>query len=159
MGEGFVGRKYHEAVMVEEVMDYLRPSEGKRIVDCTVGGGGHAKGLLRGGAEVLGIDRDGDAIEEAERVLREWGSRVRLVRENFRRLEYVVKAAGWEYVDGVLMDLGVSLHQLEAAERGFSYQRNGPLDMRMDCRECLSAEDVINSVFFVSMEKSLELDG
>ena len=122
--------------MVAEVLEALAPRSDGRYVDATVGLGGHAECLLdaaSGGAELLGIDRDLEALAKARSRLARFGERVRLVHGELRSLKAVVADAGWaDGVDGVLLDLGVSSLQLDSAERGFSFPADGPLDMRMD---------------------------
>jgi len=137
---------YHVPVLVREVMEALRPGPGKRIVDGTLGGGGHARAFLDARAEVVGVDRDGEAIAEAERWASQgsWEGRFRAVRGTFAEVGQAARAAGWETVDGVLLDIGVSSRQLDAAERGFSFRADGPLDMRMDQDAALTAADVVN---------------
>ena len=130
--------------MVAEVLAALGPRPGGRYVDGTVGGGGHAAAILRGstpGGWLFGCDRDGAALEAAAARLAEFGSRFELQRGNFSEL------ADWlepESCDGVLLDLGVSSPQLDWVERGFSFQQSGPLDMRMDTRQPLTAERLVN---------------
>src|SRR5262245_41411322 len=121
---------HHQPVMVEEVTTLLAPERGGLFADCTVGLGGHAEALLqRGGrTRLLGFDRDPQALALAAERLRPFGDRVRLVRARFSELASVL---GGETLDGALADLGVSSLQLEAPERGFSLQHEGPLDMRM----------------------------
>jgi 16S rRNA (cytosine1402-N4)-methyltransferase len=123
---------YHAPVMVEEVMAALRPERGGTYLDGTLGGGGHAEALLtRGpGARLVGVDRDPDALAEAGRRLERFGERVRLVRSPFA---WAVEAAGVGEgtLDGVLLDLGISSHQVDEAERGFTFRAGAPLDMRM----------------------------
>lgn len=122
---------HHQPVMVEEVVTLLAPERGGLFADCTVGLGGHAEALLRRGARarLLGLDRDPQALRVAAERLRPFGERVRLVRARFSEL---AAALGDEPLEGgVLADLGVSSLQLELAERGFSLQHEGPLDMRM----------------------------
>ena len=135
---------FHVPVMLEEVLDVLVWNEGGIYVDGTVGGGGHAEGILeRTTGRLVGMDRDPEAIAEAQRRLAPFGERVELVRARFSEMEEVLKELGIERVDGVLLDLGVSQHQIEDPERGFSYRQDGPLDMRMSmCGP--SAEDVVN---------------
>ncbi|HEV8239259.1 MAG TPA: 16S rRNA (cytosine(1402)-N(4))-methyltransferase RsmH [Thermoanaerobaculia bacterium] len=121
----------HRPVMVEEAVTLLAPERGGLFADCTVGLGGHAEALLRRGerARLLGLDRDPQALALAAERLRPFGERVRLVRARFSELE---AALGEEALEGgVLADLGVSSLQLDSAERGFSLQQEGPLDMRM----------------------------
>jgi len=129
----------HEPVMVREVLDALQPGRGGVFVDCTLGLGGHTAALLEAGAtRVIGIDRDASAIGVARERLAAWGDRVGYVHDDYRGIGAAVRADGRDRVDGVLADLGVSSMQLDA-ERGFSFRRDEPLDMRMDVREPVSA--------------------
>jgi len=111
-----------------------------------VGGGGHSRAILSLGGRVLGLDRDPEAMEEARRNLEEFGDRVILVRENFRQLPRVLEELSLSSVQGILVDLGVSSHQLDDPQRGFSYQKEGPLDMRMDPNIPSTAADLINQM-------------
>jgi len=130
--------------MVAEVLAALAPKPGGRCVDGTIGGGGHAAAILRASTPngwLFGCDRDGAALEAAAMRLAEFGGRLELKRGNFSDL------ADWiepESCDGVLLDLGVSSPQLDWVERGFSFQQSGPLDMRMDTRQPLTAERLVN---------------
>nr|WP_242822457.1 16S rRNA (cytosine(1402)-N(4))-methyltransferase RsmH [Thermaerobacter marianensis] len=135
-------------VLLREVVAYLAPRPGGRYVDGTVGAGGHAAAVLAaagGEAELLGIDRDPAALALAARRLAPFGARVRLVHGNFRGLEQHLEDAGWDAVDGILLDLGVSSMQLDDPSRGFSYQEEGPLDMRMDPSQPVTAADLVNT--------------
>ncbi len=124
----------HQPVLVGEALRFLAPERGGWFVDCTVGLGGHAAELLGRfpDARLLGIDRDGEALEHARRRLREFGSRALLVHGNFHSIDRIVAGAGSGRPAGILADLGVSSLQLDQPERGFSFRRSGPLDMRMD---------------------------
>jgi len=114
-------------------MHYLRPERGGTFVDCTVGLGGHSKALLEAGAtRVIGFDRDVDALARARATLAPWGERVDLVHADYRSLDDLLDRRSVEFVDGALADLGVSSLQFDAEGRGFSFQRDEPLDMRMD---------------------------
>ncbi len=121
----------HEPVLAKEVVEILRPEAGRLLVDCTLGGGGHAALLLERGARVIGIDKDPRALAAAQARLARFGEAFRAVRADFRDAKNVLAALGIAPADGVLADLGVSSPQLDAAERGFSFSRPGPLDMRM----------------------------
>jgi 16S rRNA (cytosine1402-N4)-methyltransferase len=136
----------HEPVLTSEVLQYLAPSQGSLIVDCTVGLGGHARALLDAGASrILGLDRDPDALIEARQVLAPYAERVELVHADYRTLADVLDERGIEGIDGALADLGVSSMQLEAEGRGFSFRRDDPLDMRMDRTTGATAADVVNT--------------
>ena len=131
----------HIPVMLEEVMAALAVREGGHYVDGTLGRAGHAREVIARGGFVLGIDRDEQAIEEVEAQ----GIRGLTVRRgNHSEIERIVNENGWGEVDGVLLDLGVSSPQLDEAGRGFSFMREGPLDMRMDRSSGLSAADLVN---------------
>ena len=133
----------HLPVMVAEVVDVLRPVPAGVIVDATVGAGGHAAALLDALPDhtLIGIDRDDEALTLAGDALARFGDRFELRRANFDEFATVVQ----EPVAGVLFDLGVSSMQIDDAERGFSYRGDGPLDMRADRRQALTAADVVNS--------------
>ena len=123
----------HEPVMEAEVIALLEPSRGGLFVDCTVGLGGHARGLLAGGAtRLIGFDRDPAALAIAAESLEPWRDRVDLVHADYRELPSVLSSRGIDAVDGALADLGVSSMQFDAPGRGFSFRRDEPLDMRMD---------------------------
>ena len=137
----------HEPVLVAEVLAQLAPSRGGTFVDCTVGLGGHARALLDAGAtRVIGIDRDRAAIARAAETLAGYGDRVELVHGDYRGLAGVLDAGGVAGVDGVLADLGVSSMQLDAPDRGFTFRRDEPLDMRMDTTVGPDAAEKLASV-------------
>jgi 16S rRNA (cytosine1402-N4)-methyltransferase len=121
----------HEPVLAKEVLAALRPAPGKLILDGTLGGGGHAGLLLEAGARVIALDKDPRALAAAQARLARWGEAFRAVRGDFRDAGATLNALGIAGVDGALVDLGVSSPQLDVAERGFSFSRPGPLDMRM----------------------------
>ena len=153
----------HAPVLVAETMTLLEPGRGGLFVDCTVGLGGHSRALLEGGAtRVLGLDRDPDALQMARRELAAFGDRVELVHADYRDLERVLDGRGIAAIAGALADLGVSSMQLVAERRGFSFQRDEPLDMRMDrttgpsAAELLAAvdeEDLANVIFQFGEER------
>jgi 16S rRNA (cytosine1402-N4)-methyltransferase len=119
--------------MTSEVLEYLQPSKGGVFADCTVGLGGHTRALCDAGASrVIGIDRDSDALLAARTTLASYAARVELVQSDYRDLDAVLDRLGIPLLDGALADLGVSSMQLDQAGRGFSFQRDEPLDMRMD---------------------------
>jgi 16S rRNA (cytosine1402-N4)-methyltransferase len=136
----------HEPVLLEEVLLALQPAAGRLYVDGTVGGGGHAEAILEAsgpGGRLVGFDRDDWALAAAARRLKRFGDRLELHREPFAGLAKCLAKAS---CDGVLLDLGVSSPQLDEAERGFSFQVEGPLDMRMDRRQPVSAAQLVNEL-------------
>jgi 16S rRNA (cytosine1402-N4)-methyltransferase len=134
-------------VMPREVVALLQPERGGLFVDCTVGLGGHSRALLeRGASRVLGLDRDADALAIARESLADWGDRVELVHADYRDLPRVLDARGIDGVNGALADLGVSSLQLDAADRGFSFRRDEPLDMRMDRTQGPTAAELLRDV-------------
>ncbi|TMK18736.1 MAG: 16S rRNA (cytosine(1402)-N(4))-methyltransferase RsmH [Actinobacteria bacterium] len=149
------GRAPHVPVLADEAIGYLVPEPGTRdgtdggvVVDATLGAGGHAERILDAmgpSGRVLGIDRDDVALAIARERLARFGDRVRFERGNFDDLEYIVRASGWDPVAGVLYDLGVSSMHFDDPARGFSYQHDAPLDMRMDRSQDRTAADVVNT--------------
>jgi len=138
----------HLPVMGREVVELLLPVPAGLIVDCTVGGAGHATLLLEARPDVhlLGLDRDADAVIVARSRLARFGTRAQVVHGGFERLGELVERHGeGKQAMGILMDLGVSSHQLDRPERGFSYRFDAPLDMRMDAKQDLTAADVVNT--------------
>nr|WP_330366008.1 16S rRNA (cytosine(1402)-N(4))-methyltransferase RsmH [Catonella morbi] len=137
----------HIPIMLEEVIEGLDIKPNGIYVDGTLGGGGHsyeiAKRLVSGG-RLIGIDQDEAAIKAAGARLSEFGDRVIIVRSNYAQMVSVLQSLGIEQVDGILLDLGVSSHQLDNAERGFSYMEDALLDMRMDRRQEKTARDIVN---------------
>ncbi len=146
------GGEYHEPVLLRETVELLAPAPGKLFVDGTLGGGGHSGALLEGGASVIGLDQDTEALAFAAGRLKEWSGRLELVHANFRDVEDVLRRLGAGSLDGALLDLGVSSRQLDAPERGFSFQRNGPLDMRMDPLCPVTAADLVNNASGAQLE-------
>lgn len=137
----------HISVMPKEVLHYLSPKQGGTYVDGTLGGSGHSfeiAGRIQPGGRLIGIDQDIDAIENGRIKLAEFGSSVSLVRDTFSNLPEILSGMGIDGVDGILVDLGLSLHQIEKSGRGFSFRKNEPLDMRMDIRRDLTAADIVN---------------
>jgi 16S rRNA (cytosine1402-N4)-methyltransferase len=125
----------HRPVLLEQAVEQLRPRSGGRYVDLTLGAGGHARRILEESSPdglVLGLDRDPQAVSQAQENLKKFGSRLQAVHGRFSQLPHALDRAGWNQVDGMLADLGVSSLQLDNPERGFSLQSRGPLDMRMD---------------------------
>jgi 16S rRNA (cytosine1402-N4)-methyltransferase len=140
---------FHKSVMVQEVIASLRCRAGAVYVDGTVGGGGHAEAILEQTApngRLIGIDADAEALGEAERRLTPFGNRKTLVQGNFADMEQILDGMGIERVDGILLDLGVSSHQLDTAERGFSFTQDAPLDMRMDGSRGIDAGGLVGTL-------------
>ncbi len=134
----------HVPVMTAEVLAFLAPERGGIFVDCTVGLGGHARALAQGGAtRLVGLDRDPEALVQARETLSEWLDRVELIHADFRQLPRILDERGLVAIDGALADLGVSSLQFNGAGRGFSFQRDEPLDMRMDASTGPTAADLI----------------
>ena len=139
-----LGDAGHVPVLTAEVLQHLQPERGGLFVDCTVGLGGHARALLEAGAtRVIGLDRDPDALAIARGTLAPWSDRVELVHADYRTLDEVLDGRGIPLVDGALADLGVSSLQFDAPGRGFSFQRDEPLDMRMDRSRGGTAADLV----------------
>jgi 16S rRNA (cytosine1402-N4)-methyltransferase len=138
---------YHVPVMAKQIKAYLQPGPGMLFLDGTAGGGGHSTLLLQAGAEVIGLDQDPRALAECRERLKTFESSARFVESNFRNACEVLDHIGEErLLNGALLDIGVSSHQLDEAERGFSLMREGPLDMRMSPRTAKSAADVVNTL-------------
>lgn len=139
---------YHVPVMLREVVQYLVRHQKGIYVDCTLGGGGHAYAILtetEPDGILIGIDVDDDAILASEERLERFSNRKRIIKGNFSNIESILKSMNIGEVDGILLDLGVSTHQLETAERGFSFTLNAKLDMRMDRTIGITAYEVINN--------------
>lgn len=137
----------HTPVMVKEVVHFLKCSPGKFYIDGTVGGGGHARAILEAsspGGRLVGVDRDPDAVSAAREHLKIYGDRALIVRGVFSFIGKIMGEAGVTGVDGMLVDLGVSSHQLDVLSRGFAFAGDGPLDMRMDPEARVNAADVVN---------------
>lgn len=135
---------YHKPVLLDEVMDFMLPAEGKLIVDATLGGGGHTEAMLEAGAKVIGVDQDEQAHEFAAERLKPHASSFTPLRGNFSDLPDILQGVGVNKVDGILIDIGVSSWQLDEASRGFSFGKEGPLDMRMDRSRGETAADLVN---------------
>ncbi len=145
--------EYHESVLLAETVKLLVPAPGRVIADGTLGGGGHASALLAAGARVIGLDQDPEALDFAGKRLAEAGGDFQAVRSSFAQMGEALDRLGVRLVDGVLLDLGVSSRQLDAPERGFSFMREGPLDMRMDPANPISAADLVNTMGGEQLER------
>ncbi len=137
----------HKSIMVEEILTALALNPDGIYLDCTLGGGGHSLAIgkkLSAQARLIGIDQDEDAVKAATENLSGLACNVKIFRDNFFELDKILDSLAVEKIDGVIFDLGVSSYQIDTPERGFSYMKNSPLDMRMDRRRRLTARDVIN---------------
>ena len=140
---------FHTSVLLKEIIENLNIEKDRKYIDATIGGGGHSFEILKRGGIVLGIDVDQDAIDyieekrKAQSAKRKIWERLTLIRGNFRDIDKIAHLNRFEKVSGIIFDLGVSSYQLETANRGFSFQKNGPLDMRMDQELNVTAADLI----------------
>ena len=140
--------EYHKPVLLDEVIDNIITDKDAIYVDCTLGGGGHTEGILENSSEnskVIAIDQDIQAIEFAKKRLEKYENKLQIFQDNFRNIDTAVYLAGFEKVDRILMDIGVSSNQLDNAKRGFSYRFAARLDMRMDSNLKISAYEVVNN--------------
>lgn len=138
----------HIPVLLGEVLEYLAPERGGTFIDGTLGGGGHAEAVLErlpATGRLIGIDRDWEAVHAAENRLRGYGGRFTALHGNFFSMKALLGEIGVQEANGILLDLGVSSHQLDTPERGFSYKADAPLDMRMDATAPLTAREVVNT--------------
>lgn len=137
----------HISVLFEESISLLNVHGGGIYADGTLGGGGHAEGILKSNADcsVVGIDQDLEAVAAASARLKNFGNRITVVNNNFSEIKNILKELGISGIDGAVLDLGVSSYQLDNAQRGFSYMHDAPLDMRMNKSKPFSAYDVINT--------------
>ncbi len=136
----------HVPVLLDEVVEALNPQPEHLYIDGTLGGGGHTEALLERGARVLAFDWDLSTIEFVREKLHNYGTRVQYVHENYAEMSKHAPAFGFEPVDGIVLDLGLSSRQLENPQRGFSFQHDGPLDMRFDTRNPHTAADLVNTL-------------
>jgi len=146
----------HVAVLTREVAEWLHPEAGKRYLDGTLGGGGHSEEILTRShpdGRVLGLDRDDEAIAAARERLRRFEGRWIARQASFANAKQILAEIGWEAVDGVILDLGVSSHQVDTPERGFSFRADAKLDMRMDRRQSLDAQKILNSFSVEELER------
>lgn len=134
---------YHTSVLLNEVIDLLQVKKGKKYIDATLGGGGHANEIIKRGGIVLGVDIDQEAIDYVKSKVQ--GSNLKVVKGNFKDIDEIALLQGFEKVSGIVFDLGVSSYQIENETRGFSFQKEGPIDMRMDQEgQTLKAADILN---------------
>ncbi len=150
---------HHVSVLLDECIDNLNIKPDGVYVDCTMGGAGHSKEIVKRLSKdglFIGFDQDINAINTAKERLSEYSDRVKFVHSNFQNLKNELEKIGVYKVDGVLADLGVSSHQLDEADRGFSYMQDAPLDMRMDIRCSFSAYDVVNTYSEAELSKIIK---
>ncbi|MCF6149062.1 MAG: 16S rRNA (cytosine(1402)-N(4))-methyltransferase RsmH [Candidatus Kuenenia sp.] len=155
-------RLLHEPVMVEEVLEYLCLRPGNVILDCTVGGGGHAGKIMekiKPDGCLIGIDRDSEMLNMTKQYLSNRGCSFRLYHANYSDVDEVLKMANIDKVHGVLLDLGVSSLQFDRAERGFSFSKEGPIDMRMDRSASFMAQDLLRKISERELQELLKKYG
>lgn len=144
---------FHRSVLLPEAVRLMEPKRGKIIVDGTLGGGGHSEAFLEAGACVIGLDQDPQALAYAQKRLARFGEQFTAVRANFSQICAVLDQLGMERIDGAFLDIGVSSWQLDAPERGFSFMRSGPLDMRMDPEGDQTAAEIVNKAPAEELER------
>lgn len=132
---------YHVSVLLQEAIEALAIKPGEKYIDATLGGGGHTAEILKRGGKVLGIDADDDAIKNAQK---RFNKEITIAKGNFRNIREIAEKNGFGQVSGILFDLGVSSYQFDKPEKGFSFQYEAPLDMRMDTELSVTAADLIN---------------
>jgi 16S rRNA (cytosine1402-N4)-methyltransferase len=138
----------HTPVLIEETIQFLDPRPGNRFIDATLGAGGHTRAILDRTApdgRVLGIDQDETALSSVRATLESYGSRVLFVHSNFRAVRTIAETYGFLQCDGVIADIGISSMMVDDPSRGFSFMQEGPLDMRMDRNQALTAADIVNT--------------
>src|SRR5258708_2194366 len=143
--------EYHIPVLLQEILKYFQVKPGKIYIDGTLGGGSHSIEICKQGGKILGIDADTDALSYVKKRLIDeksckLGDHIIIANGNFRNIDILAKAYDFKNVDGILLDLGVSSHQIDEDTRGFSFSKDGPLDMRMDRKLAVSAKDLINGL-------------
>ena len=146
----------HIPVMLDEVIEGLNIKENGIYVDCTVGGGGHSFEIAKrlGSGHLYAFDRDAEAIQKSTKTLAPFSEKVTIIKSNFKDAPSILRSLGVEKIDGFLIDLGVSSHQIDEGERGFSFVHDGPLDMRMDRSDnSLTARDIVNNFSYEDLMK------
>lgn len=145
----------HVSVLTQELIKYLNPKSQGVYIDCTLGGGGHSLALLElePNCQIIGIDQDPQALKAAQTRLASFDGQVTYVQDNFRNLGEILTARDIEAVDGIFMDIGVSSPQLDEKDRGFSYQHDAQLDMRMDPLNPISAHNLVNELSATELTK------
>lgn len=149
----------HIPVLLEEIIDILNPKNGEVFVDCTLGGAGHSKEIVKRiipQGHLIGIDQDTNALAAARTNLVDYLDNVTLVHSNYENLGKILTEYSPQGIDGILFDLGVSSHQLDEGERGFSYMQDAPLDMRMDRKNTFTAKELINTYSAEDLERIIK---
>lgn len=149
---------HHESVLLDEVVEVFAANKPRLLVDCTLGGAGHSRALLEAidGLELIGIDRDPTAIAVAKERLASFGNRVRFIQAPFSEVTSALAGIGVMEVDGLLADFGVSSHQIDTAERGFSFRFDGPLDMRMNPESGIPASELLETISHSELAAALK---
>lgn len=139
---------YHVSVLLQEAIEFLKIVPGHKYIDATLGGGGHTREIIKRGGMVLGLDRDQDSIDHVKENFKFeiLNLKLKVSKGNFSDINKIAKDAGFEKVSGILFDLGVSSHQIDSPQRGFSYLSSSPLDMRMDQSLGVKASDLVNAL-------------
>ena len=140
-------RYLHRPVLLREIINFLKPAPGKKFIDATIGGAGHAEEIskmISPGGTLIGIDRDSESLEIAREKIKVLKVHFDLIHRDFRHIKDITEKLHLGEVDGILFDLGISSIQMETASRGFSIKHAGPLDMRMDRNAPLTAKDLVN---------------
>ncbi len=146
---------YHTSVLLNETIEALAITSGKKYIDATIGGGGHTEAIREKGGKVLGLDQDDDAIVHVTEKFKT-DTEVVIIKGNFSQIDTIAKEHGFESVSGVLFDLGVSGYQFDTTERGFSFQKEAVLDMRMDQTLSVKAKDLVNALSVSELQKLFE---
>lgn len=152
----------HVPILLREVLEYLNCQPNRIYVDGTVGSGGHARAILEKSSptgKLIGLDWDEEAIQRAQKNLATFGKRLELIQRNYKELSSVLATLSIDTVDGILLDLGVSTEQLEEGGRGFSFLRDGPLDMRMNRQIRITAQELLRRLSPVEMSRIFQLYG
>jgi 16S rRNA (cytosine1402-N4)-methyltransferase len=139
----------HLPVLYQDIIHAMQPRSGGSYVDCTLGAGGHSQGILEASqpdGKLLGLDLDPQAIEIAKKRLASFGERVRIEQASYVELTRMIELTGWDRVDGIVFDLGVSSMQFDTPDRGFSFQHDAPLDMRFSPNSPVSADELVNQL-------------
>ena len=157
--ENDAASRIHKPVLSKEIVCFLNPAPGQVIVDATIGGAGHSEQILQKiipGGMLIGIDRDEEALRLASERLRPFEGSFKLVNKNFKYIKEILKDIGVSKTNGIIFDLGISTIQMETWQRGFSIKNEGPLDMRMDRSQHLTAKDLVNRLSETELSKIIK---